>query len=147
MNTTDKTPYTTLYDSCLTKLKSYELAALSDDEIYQIMGDYLRPAIVMYTNCKSDLSDRDDVLGCFNFALSDVEIEVLSKYMLICYLEATYINVPIAMKASLSSKDFNAFSNANLLDKIVKVRDTYLGENKQLSGIMSYQNSELFSLR
>lgn len=100
----------------------------------------------MYTNCKHDLSDRDDAWEHFNFVLSDAEIEVLAKYMLICYLDANYICVPSMMKANLSSTDFNAHSPAALLDKIIKIRDTWLNENRQVSGLLSYRDSELFKM-
>lgn len=57
MYTTDVTTYQELYDSLLSKIKSYDFVALPDHEVYQIICDYIRPAIVKYTNCKKDLSD------------------------------------------------------------------------------------------
>ncbi len=138
------TPYSVLYDACLKGLKSYDLAAMDDDEVYDVMRDYLRPAIVMYTNCKSDLSDRDDEWEHFNFTLSDADIEVLARYMLICFVDANYICVPSMMKATLSSTDFNSHSGAALLDKIIKIRERWMEENKQVSGVLSYRNSKLF---
>lgn len=140
------TTYQELYDSLLSKIKSYDFVALLDDEVYQIIHDYIRPATVKYTNCKKDLSDRNDILREFNFQLTDTEIEVLVKYMLIEWLESNYINTPMALKSQLTSKEFNATRNVEVLDRVIMIRDKYLRENKQIAGINSYKNSELFNI-
>lgn len=146
MYTTDVTTYQELYDSLLSKIKSYDFVALPDCDVYQIIHDYIRPAIVKYTNCKKDLSDRDDILEQFNFKLSDTELEVLVKYMLVEWLEANYINTPMVLKSQLTSKEFNATRNVEVLDKVITLRDRYLQENKQLAGINSYKDSEIFNI-
>lgn len=146
MYSTDVTTYQELYDSLLSKIKSYDFVSLPDYEVYQIIYDYIRPAIVKYTNCKKDLSDRDNILEQFNFKLTDTELEVLVKYMLVEWLEANYINTPMVLKSQLTSKEFNATRNVEVLDKVIMLRNKYLQENKQLAGINSYKDSELFNI-
>lgn len=124
------TPYTVLYKSVLSKIKDYDFINLDEQDIYEILSDYIRPAIVSFRICKIDLSDRNE--SGFNENLNDTEIEILSNYMVINYLDSNYIRVPLALKQTLSSKDFNAFSPANQLNAVMAVRDKYLSDNETL---------------
>lgn len=124
------TPYTVLYESVLSKIKDYDFLSLDEQDIYDVLSDYVRPAIVSFRICKVDLSDRDD--DGFHITLNDTEIEILSNYMVINYLDSNYIRVPLALKQTLSSRDFNAFSPANQLDKLISVRNKYLSDNETL---------------
>lgn len=124
------TPYTVLYESVLSKIKDYDFLNLDEQDIYDVLSDYVRPAIVSFRICKVDLADRDD--DGFHIPLNDTEIEILSNYMVINYLDSNYIRVPLALKQTLSSKDFNAFSPANQLDKLISVRNKYLSDNETL---------------
>lgn len=124
------TPYTVLYESVLSKIKDYDFLNLEEQDIYEILSDYIRPAIVSFRICKVDLADRNET--GFNITLNDTEIEILANYMVINYLDSNYIRVPLALKQTLSSKDFNAFSPANQLDKLITVRNKYLSDNETL---------------
>lgn len=124
------TPYTVLYESVLSKIKDYDFLNLEEQDIYAVLSDYIRPAIVSFRICKVDLADRDE--NGFHITLNDTEIEILSNYMVINYLDSNYIRVPLALKRTLSSKDFNAFSPANQLDKLITVRNKYLSDNETL---------------
>lgn len=124
------TPYTVLYESVLSKIKDYDFINLSETDIYEVLSDYIRPAIVSFRICKIDLSNRNE--DGFNETLNDTEIEILSNYIVINYLDSNYIRVPLALKQTLSSKDFNAFSPANQLNAVMAVRDKYLSDNETL---------------
>jgi len=126
------TPYSSLYDSVLPKFKDFDIPIMTVEEVYEMLHDYLRPAIVSFHICKKDLSDRNDESQQFNVDLNDSEVEILSNYMLLSYLDSNYIRVPTILKANLSSKDFNAFSPANFLDKLLLMHKTYLEENETL---------------
>lgn len=126
------TSYKELYNSVYSKIKDYDFIAMSEDEANEILHDYIRPAIVDFEDCKQDLSDRDEILKSFNIDLTDVNFEILSNFMFIKYLEATYINTPMALKAYMSTADFHKYDNKDVLGKVVEVRDGYLKRNKQL---------------
>lgn len=138
------TPYSILYESVLSKVKDYDFLSLTEAEVYEIMFDYIRPAIVKFKCCKQDLKDRDDLCECFRIELTDEEIEILSDFMVVVYLDANYIRVPAAMKQQLSSKDFNTFSPSALLEKVTVVRNKYMQEAKQAMVDYSYKDSKLF---
>lgn len=126
------TSYKVLYENVLSKIKDYDFLNMWEDDIYSVLHDYIRPAVVSFRICKVDLSDRDEETEEFNVDLNDTEIEILSNYMVINYLDSNYIRVPLALKQTLSSKDFNAFSPANHLGKLVELREKYRQDNETL---------------
>lgn len=124
------TPYERIYESFLPKLRSYEIPAMTEDEVRDTLHDYLIAATSRFHVCRKDLTDRDDILQRFNVELSDIEIDILSNYMLLEYIDATYVRTPTLLKANLSSSDFNAFSSANLLGKITESQGKLLSETE-----------------
>ena len=138
------TSYTVLYDSVLDKIKDYIFADLEQDDVYSILNNYIRPAIAKFEECHQDLSDRNDVEGEFNITLTDTEIEILSNFMVVEYLDANYIRIPIMLKSTLTSKDFQTYSPANQLEKVRGVRELYMEENAQLMRNYSYEGSKIF---
>ena len=126
------TPYEKLYENLLPKFKSYEIPLMTIDEVKDYLHDFLIPAISRFHICRKDLNDRDDILERFNVLLSDMEVEILSNYMLLEYIDSTYVRTPALLKVNLSSTDFNAFSPANMLDKLMSMHKAYLSENEAL---------------
>lgn len=138
------TAYKELYNSVYSKIKDYDFINIGEDAADDILHDYIRPAIVAFESCKQDLSDRDEVLMQFNFDLPDIDLEILSNYMVIAYLDATYIRTPLALQAHMSTSDFHKYDNSNVLGKVIEVRDMYKKENKQLMINYSFKkDSEL----
>ena len=131
-----RTPFTVLYDSVLSKIRDYDFFNMKQDEIYEVLSDYLRPAIAAFRSCKQDISKRTE--EGFECTLTDTEVEILANYMTIAYLDSNYIRVPLALKQTLSSKDFNAFSPANHLEKMVEMREKYRKDNETLLVRYSY---------
>ena len=105
---------------------------MTTEEVKDYLHDFLIPAISRFHVCRKDLTDRDDNIQRFNVDLSDVEIEILSNYLLIEYIDSEYIRVPTVLKLSLPSTDFKAFSPANFLDKLLLMHKTYVTENETL---------------
>ena len=124
------TPFTELYENVLTKIKDHALYNLDENEVFDILSDYLRSAIVAFIVCKQNLSDRTK--EAFNVKLTDVEIEILTNYMVIEYIDSNFIRIATLLKQSLPSKDFNAFSQANHLDKMTELREMYRRNNETL---------------
>lgn len=126
------TPYERLYENLLPKFRSYEIPLMTTDEVKSELHDYLLPAIVRFHVCKKNLKERDDILEQFNMELLDEEIEIISNFMLLEYIDANCIRTPSLLKVNLSSSDFNAFSPANFLDKLLLMHETYRKENETL---------------
>jgi hypothetical protein len=126
------TPYEKLYESLLSKFRSYEIPLMTVEEVKDYLYDYLTPAISRFHVCKKDLNDRDDIIQRFNIELSDIEIEILSNYMLIEYIDSEYVRTPSLLKIQLPSSDFKVYSPANFLDKLMAMHKTYVTENETL---------------
>lgn len=126
------TSYEKIYENLLPKFRSYEIPLMSTEEVKDFLHDYLMAAISRFHVCRKDLNDRDDIVQRFNVDLSDTEIEILSNYLLIEYIDSEYIRVPSLLKVQLPSSDFKAFSPANFLEKLVAMRTNYTKENETL---------------
>ena len=126
------TPYEKLYDNLLPKFRSYEIPLMTVEQVKDFLHDYLIPSISRFHVCRKDLNDRDDILQRFNVELSDMEIEILSNYLLIEYIDSEYIRTPSLLKTQLPSSDFKVFSPANFLDKLMAMHKAYVSENETL---------------
>ena len=126
------TSYEKLYENLLPKFRSYDIPLMSTEEVKDYLHDFLIPAISRFHVCRKDLNDRDDILQRFNVELSDIEIEILSNYMLIEYIDSEYVRVPSLLKVQLPSNDFKYYSPANHLDKLTAMHKNYVSENETL---------------
>lgn len=126
------TPYEKIYENLLPKFRDYDIPVMTIDEVKDYLHDFLIPAITRFHVCRKDLNDRNDILERFNCELSDVEIEILSNYALVEYIDSTYVRTPTLLKVKLSSSDFNSYSPANMLDKLMAMRNKYISENETL---------------
>ena len=124
------TYYTELYDSVFDKIKDYDFYNMSYEETCDILSAYIRPAVIRFDICKTDLSMRDEEK--FLNKLNDIEFEIISNYMVVLYLDSNYLRVPNLLKPMLSNKEFNEFSPANHLAKVTDVRNMYQKENDGL---------------
>lgn len=143
MNTTT---YQELADSLFNKIKSYDFLEMNEDTAYQIVINYIRPAIVKFQSCKQDLSNRDNVLAQFNFTLTDDTFEILVNYMVIEWLTSNYILTWDALKSSLTSSDFKKIDTKDMLTKTMELRKTLMDENNQIGINKSYRNSNIFEM-
>jgi hypothetical protein len=135
------TPYTKLYEYLLPKFKDYELPLLTKGDIENLLQDYISPAIVQFNTCSKNLYNRDDKEKQFAEDLTEKEIQIISNYMLISYVHANYIVTPTLLKVNASSTDFNTFSSANHLDKLLALHNQMLTENEGLLSRYSWYKS------
>lgn len=125
------TTYAELCSSVYSKIKDYDFVQMEEADANAILIEYIRPACVAFEDCSQDLTDRDNTLQEFNFALDDVNFEILSGFMVVEYLDATYIRTPLMLKAHMSTTDYHKFDNANVLVRVQNVREMYYQEIKQ----------------
>ena len=126
------TPYERLYENLLPKFRSYEIPLMSTEEVKDFLHDFIIPAISRFHVCRKDLNDRDYILQRFNVELSDIEIEILSNYLLIELMDSEYIRTPSLLKVQLPSSDFKVFSPANFLDKLMAMHKAFVSDNETL---------------
>ena len=81
------TSYETIYNRFLNKITSYRILELSDNDVQEMLLEWLNAAIPKFRRCKTDLSLRDDELLEFDNDLLEVEIEILALLMVNEWLE------------------------------------------------------------
>lgn len=136
------TSYEQIYSSFLSKIQSYDILEMEEDDLKLYLQDYLSIATSNFHVCRQDLSDRDDEQEQFNIELTPVEIEILSNYMVLAYVDSTYVRTPTLLKMTLSSTDFNAFSSANQLTKLTEMQVRFRGENEALVSRYAWLGAE-----
>ena len=141
------TTYKELADYVFRKIKDSDFAQMINEEIaYDIVIGYLRTAIVMFDNCKQDLSDRDDILQEFNYTLNDDTFIILCNYMVIEWLTSEFILTRQNLKARLSTSDYHKIDTKDMLGKAMELRSMLKSENDQLAINKSYKDSKLFDV-
>ena len=141
------TTYKELADYVFRKIKDSDFAQMINEEIaYDIVIGYLRSAIVMFENCKQDLSDRDDILQEFNYTLNDNTFVILCNYMVIEWLTSEFILTRQNLKARLSTSDYHKIDTKDMLGKAIELRSMLKSENDQLAINKSYKDSKLFEI-
>ena len=141
------TTYKELADYVFRKIKDTNFAEMISEQIaYDIVIGYLRSAIVMFDNCKQDLSDRDDILQEFNYTLNDDTFIILCNYMVIEWLTSEFILTRQNLKARLSTSDYHKIDTKDMLGKALELRSMLKSENDQLAINKSYKDSKLFEI-
>ena len=141
------TTYKELADYVFRKIKDSDFAQMINEQIaYDIVIGYLRSAIVMFDNCKQDLSDRDDILQEFNYTLNDDTFIILCNYMVIEWLTSEFILTRQNLKARLSTSDYHKIDTKDMLGKAMELRSMLKSENDQLAINKSYKDSKLFDI-
>lgn len=123
------TSYEKIYENLLPKFKNFNIPVMTVEEVEDMLQDFLAPAIAKFHVCRTDLSNRDDENKCFNGDLTDMEIEILSNYMLIGYTDSEYIQTPTLLKINLTSTDFHALKADTMISRLMEMHDYYIKEN------------------
>lgn len=131
------TPYENIFKRFLRKIKDYNLANLDVLEAESIINGFLDSAVVKFNYCKQDLHDRDEYTQSFNITLTQLEEEILSKYLVVEWLEPE-ITTLSKLKTIISDKDFNTPSLANHLNTLLILKKDLKDEIKEL--ISDYRN-------
>lgn len=124
------TSYDTIFDLFLSNITDYELAELIDAELETQLLKYLKGAIVEFRYCIVDLTDRNDVTLTFNIELSETEQSILAKFMLVKWINPNVLRLE-NIRQSLGNKDFQAYSGANFIDKLVMLKETLQTEAEE----------------
>lgn len=110
-----------VYEFFLSKIKSYDLAELTEDEIKEELNSLIKLAFPKCTVFKGKIKidlDNESFVVKGKDSLSLEEMEILSLAMLLQYI-SPLIARDENLKQTLSSKDFSSTSQANHLEKLL----------------------------
>ena len=130
-----------VYEFFLSKIKSYDLAELTEDEIKEELNSLIKLAFPKCTVFKGKIKidlDNESFVVKGKDSLSLEEMEILSLAMLLQYI-SPLIARDENLKQTLSSKDFSSTSQANHLEKLLILK-------KSIDADLNYaMNSYTFS--
>ena len=131
------TPYEDIFAVFTGKISDFNFTDLDVGDLEAILLGYLKSSIVRFKNCKTDLSDRDNVAATFNADLTDLEIEILATLMVVEWLNPQIQTTEI-IKQSLSMRDARMYSQAAHLREMMELRNKSKTEAQQLMALYSY---------
>ena len=110
------TPYETIFNSFLKRIEDEILPKFEESEQNEILIGYLNDAIAMMTAddlmIEHDLNNKDDDLMEFNDDLNNLEVELLSKVMVVSWyeqkinsIETTVMMIGVSCEKWTSQKD------------------------------------------
>lgn len=133
------TLYSTIYKRFLNKISDVKMLELADDDIQEMLHEWLTSAISKFKKCKNDLSDRDDELEEFNIDLLDIEIEILSIMMVKEWLEPQ-LNSTLITSQFFGSKEEKWFAQSNQLAQLMALSKKTELEARKLIRDYGYQS-------
>jgi hypothetical protein len=99
------------------------LSKLTDTEYEELLELFLsKSKSIYFKSCEKDLTDVDNILKQFNETLSEQEQWVLATGIRLVWLERKLYNEE-NLRNKLSNRDYQTFSPANLIDKLILLRD------------------------
>ena len=119
------TTYDEVYDLCLISIRDYKLDELYDASVPQFkiyLTGFLVRAIPKFTNCVSNLSDRNDTSQTFNITLTDKEKDILATLTSIEWMNKEIQDVN-QFNLHLNDTDFKHYAEGQNLKEKSAFRD------------------------
>lgn len=124
------TPYLDIYAMFIKSVNSEKLLhpELDDIEVIEdLFQDYLfESADLMFTKCRQDLSERDEI--GFNSDLTQLEKRILVRGMMIKWLVSSHIANDNTLEDFFTTKDYNIFSPASKISALNKTYELWMKE-------------------
>jgi len=114
------TPVEKIFTRFLSQIEDESWLEIEEEILIELMYDYLVKSIVEFNVCKKDLTidfDNDEIVS----NLSEDEVLILAFGMVIHYLTPKILREE-NLQQMVTSSDFSKLSNANMLDKLIKLR-------------------------
>lgn len=123
-----------VFDSFLASITSYEFLELNEEELTMELTMFMRKSLAKFITKKNIKADYD--MEEFNRELTDIEIEIIVYGMIVEWLTPRVNSIEL-LKPSLSSKDYQIFSQANMLKEL---RESKLNAEKSFHYWMGRYN-------
>lgn len=108
------TLYSTLYDRALAQITDPLLAMMPEEDLENMLHDWLMDAIVEPVVGTYDFSDRNDELKEFNFEISERDQKILAIQMVRSWLAPQIRSVTLTQQV-YSGKESKFYAQANQL--------------------------------
>lgn len=137
------TSFEKIYDRAMFKFKDYDFLDLPSEIRHTILFNYLVSAQSEFERfCHIDLAQRDDFSKEYETDLSDQEIEILSLGIAYYWLSSNTLDQD-KLHNRLNTKDYTAYSPANLANVISELRNETEKDFRQAIRRYTYQHGDL----
>ena len=136
------TPYEKIYDRFLARTTDFNLAELDDYTLNEMLGNWLRSAIVN-VRTSTNLSARDDESEVFSNDLSDLDVELLAMGMTMAWLDQTLNSTELTLMM-IGGKEERYYSQSNHIAELRALREDTRLEMKRLHSYSTYTNNSYF---
>ena len=111
------TQYSTLYNRALAQITDPLLAQLPEEDLENMLHDWLLNAIVEPVVGEYDFSDRDEELKQFNFDISERDQKILSIHMVRSWLAPQITSITVTSQV-YSGKETKFYSQKEMLNEL-----------------------------
>lgn len=132
------TPYVVVDNVFLDKITDDMLISMSEENLQKTLNTYRRSAAVKFKQSPK-MRSYNTVTPEFDAVLTDEEIEILSSLMVIEWIRPRINSIEL-LEPTMSTKDYQAFSNANHLNSLQGLLRATIKDVDRL--IVSYTYSE-----
>lgn len=137
------TPFSDIYSRAIFKFSDTKYLKLAEEDREAILRKFLISAERDFKEvCEKDLDAVDEVEGIYLETLDSDEIEILALGVAFYWMSSKALDSEL-LKNKLSSKDFTAFSPANLLKEVNALRSEVKGDFDSAIVKYSYRRGDL----
>lgn len=130
------TPLQDIYNLFLNQIDDDIIACLADEVVDDMLLTYLKGSITEFNTCIKDITIEDDSISC------DLDLDeqfILVRGMIIYWLNPKILSQNI-IKNRMTSRDYSQYSPANLLDKLIKLKESTQKDQKRAKIKYSYKH-------
>lgn len=139
------TSFQSIYKKFLSLVDDYELGLITDEELYEILFEYLDQARSLhFPQCKSDLETITENLGVGEFEadLSNREQYILALGMKRAWLSPKVNNADLMSKA-IGDRDYKAVQGTSYIKELSRLDTQIEDEIRKYAVEYTYQNFSL----
>ena len=137
------TSYTILYDRALAQITDPLLAQLPEEDLENMLHDWLMDAIVEPVVGDYDFSDRNEDLKQFNFDISERDQKIISIHMVRAWLAPQIKSVTLTAQV-YSGKETKFYAQANQLAEMRALDEQLRKDADLLFCRGTYLNNDYF---
>lgn len=137
------TSYETIYNRALAQITDPLLAQLPEEDLENMLHDWLLDAIVEPVVGEYNFSDRDEELKQFNFDISERDQKILSIHMVRGWLAPQIRSVTLTSQV-FGGKEEKFYAQANQLAEMRNLDSDLQRQADQLFCRGTYLNSDYF---
>ena len=137
------TSYEIVYNRFVQKITDFNILDLDDYSLDNMLGGWLKSAIVRTRKCEHDLSLRDEELQEFTEDLTDLEIELLALGMVDAWVTPMLNSTELTLQF-LGGKEEKFYSQSQHLTALQTIKKDNSLEMNRLHNYYTYTNNSYF---